>query len=200
MNEDGVIKFQCHWIEEPHHIEVPQALMQLRDKMHALGLIGVYESDGIGYGNISMKVAEGMLISGTQTGHLPRLSADQYALVTEYDIAANSLHCLGRVKASAESLTHLAFYEADPTIQGVIHIHNLDLWERLMHQVPTSNASVPYGTPEMAEEITRLFKESTMPQDKLMVMGGHREGLIAFGADLAEAAAKISAVLQKNMP
>ena len=198
MNDDGVIKFHCRWTEAPHGLEVPEALMHWRDQMHALGLIGVYESDGIGYGNISQKVPEGMLISGTQTGHLSQLNTDQYSLVTDYDIAANSLHCRGLVKASAESLTHLAFYEADPNITGVIHIHSLEMWERLMNQVPTSSKAVPYGTPGMAAEIKRLFKESTLPEVKLMVMGGHKEGLIAFGRDLEEAATIITAVLPKD--
>ena len=197
MNDDGVIKFQCQWTEEPHGVEVPQDLMHWRDRMHALGLIGVYKSDGIGYGNISIKVADGMLISGTQTGHLASLTPDQYSLVTEYDIATNSLHCLGRVKASAESLTHLAFYEADPSIQGVIHIHNLEMWQNLMNKVPTSSAAVPYGTPEMAREITRLFKESHLPMKKIMVMAGHSEGLIAFGSDLEEAAAVILPLIER---
>ena len=185
--DEGVIKYQCHWANEAHGVEVPKELMHWRDRMYELGLIGVYESDGIGYGNISIKVAEGMLISGTQTGHLPNLVADQYALVTGYSIPENWLECLGKVKASAESLTHLAFYEADPSIKAVIHIHSMAHWQRLMHKVPTSAALVPYGTPEMAVEISRLFKETNLAEKRIMVMGGHEEGLISFGENLAAA-------------
>lgn len=194
--DEGVIKFQCRWAAEPHGLGVPAALMYWRDKMHELGLIGVYEADGIGYGNISMRLPEGMMISGSQTGHLPQLAADHYTLVTDYSIQDNSLACRGKLKASAESLTHLAFYEADPSIMAVIHIHNLEMWQQLMHQVPTSSEAVPYGTPEMATEIKRLFSETDLPEKKLMVMGGHREGLIAFGREMEEAAGLIMAHIQ----
>jgi len=182
--DEGVIKYHCRWTEAPHGVHVPQQLLTWRDRMHERGLIGVYEADGIGYGNISIKTPEGMLISGTQTGHLSTLSADQYALVTQYSIAKNSLECRGKVKASAESLTHLAFYETNPSICAVVHVHHLKHWQRLMHQIPTSAVTVPYGTPEMAGEIGRLFKESDLIDQQIMVMGGHREGLISFGEDL----------------
>lgn len=189
--DEGVIKFNCHWTAESHGLEVPEALMHWRDHMHALKQIGIYEKEGIGYGNISLRLPEGMLISGTQTGHLKTLNADQYALVTDYSIAQNSLHCTGLVKASAESLTHLAFYEADPSIQAIIHIHNAALWHDLMDKVPTSDKAVPYGTGAMAAEIKRLFEETDLATEKLMAMGGHDEGLIAFGATMDEAGAII---------
>ncbi len=187
MIDEGVIKFRCNWTNKPHGIGVPQVLMDWRDRMHALRLIGVYQDINIGYGNISVKCPEGMLISGTQTGHLETLGASEYSLVTDYDIEHNSLDCIGQVKASAESLTHLALYKADSKIKAIIHIHNLEMWERLLHKIPTSDESVPYGTPEMASEIQRLFIESGLPETKLMAMGGHKEGLIAFGATMRQA-------------
>ena len=56
-----------------------------------------------------------------------------------------------------------------------------------MHHVPTSSEAIPYGTPEMANEIKRLFDETTLSKEKIMVMGGHREGIVSFGKDLEEA-------------
>lgn len=186
MKDEGVIKFQCNWTKESHSVQVRKSLLQWRDKMHALGLIGV-TLDGIGYGNISLKVPSGMLISGSQTGHLKNLAPDGYALVTGYSIEENSVDCIGTVKASSESLTHLAFYEAEESVKGIIHIHHEGLWKRLLNKVPTSKESVPYGTPQMAQEIKRLFSESTMSEDRIMTMGGHQDGLIAFGSTMEEA-------------
>jgi len=49
--------------------------------------------------------------------------------------------------------------------------------------------SAAYGSPEMAREIIRLLKESSVrKKEKVFVMAGHQEGLIAFGKHLEEAA------------
>ena len=128
-----------------------------------------------------------MLISGTQTGNIYPIRPEQFSLVTSYDMKSNTVDCTGRVKASAESLTHAAFYEADEQVHAVIHIHNKTLWDRYIDVLPTSGRSVTYGTADMAEEIKRLFRETDLSDRKLMVMGGHDEGLIAFGKDLDEA-------------
>ena len=189
--EDGVIKFSCDWSQEPLGLPVSVELIQWRDKMHQLGLIGVYEKLGVGYGNISIKTPQGIFISGSQTGHIYPIQGKDFSLIDSYSIEKNQVSCRGEVKASSESLTHAAVYEADDTINAVIHIHHQQLWLDLMDKVPTSSKDVPYGTPQMAGEIKRLFDESTLSQDKIMVMAGHEEGIIAFGKDLEEAGAVI---------
>jgi L-ribulose-5-phosphate 4-epimerase len=51
--DEGYIKFQAQWQRASSlPIESLQDLIQQRDNLHRLGLIGVYEN-GIGYGNIS---------------------------------------------------------------------------------------------------------------------------------------------------
>jgi ribulose-5-phosphate 4-epimerase/fuculose-1-phosphate aldolase len=185
--EDGVIKFNCQWTKKPLEVELPEALLECRDEIHRLGLIGIYEDIQIGYGNISLKVPEGMLISGTQTGHIQSIQSSDFALVTTYDMKQNEVTCKGLVKASAESLTHLAFYEADESIKAIIHIHNQLMWETLIDRLPTSDRNVSYGTADMADEIKRLFRQTSIAEDRMMVMGGHEEGLIAFGSNLQEA-------------
>lgn len=195
--EEGVIKFHCEWTDSDLGLSVPESLLHWRDRMYKVGLIGVYQELDIGYGNISVRQPHGMLISGSQTGHLAELAPEGYALVTQYDIDKNSLKCQGRVKASSESLTHLAFYEADSQIQAIVHVHHRDLWSSLLHKIPTSSASVPYGTPAMAYEIKRLFSETNLPETKLMAMAGHEEGLIAFGETLEEASAILLNALEQ---
>jgi ribulose-5-phosphate 4-epimerase/fuculose-1-phosphate aldolase len=187
MIDEGVIKFNCHWSDENLPVEVPKELLKWRDEMYRLELIGEYKDIKIGYGNISIKLSEGILISGTQTGNIYPIFAKDFALVTGYDMAKNSVDCVGRIKASAESLTHAAFYDADEQIKAVIHIHSKELWDLLIDKIPTSKREIPYGTADMASEIKRLFAETTIQDDKVMVMGGHDEGLIAFGKDLDEA-------------
>jgi ribulose-5-phosphate 4-epimerase/fuculose-1-phosphate aldolase len=186
--DEGYIKFNCTWIPSN---DIPSdkvaALNVWRNIMYKKGFIGMYP-DGIGFGNISMRCDEKtFLISGSATGGLATLNESHYSLVIDYDLSINSVTCVGPLKASSESLTHALIYECSATTNAVIHIHNLELWNRLMHHVPTSNENISYGTPEMANEIKRLFDETALSQEKILVMGGHREGLISFGKDLDEA-------------
>ena len=39
----------------------------------------------------------------------------------------------------------------------------------------------------MAKEIKQLFTKSNVNLEKIIVMGGHKEGIISFGKDLEEA-------------
>ena len=89
--------------------------------------------------------------------------------------------------ASSESLTHAAVYEADKTVQAVIHIHSPKLWNKLKNKAPTTRKTVPYGTIAMAKEINRLFKETPAKNKKILVMGGHEPGLLSFGTTLNQA-------------
>jgi len=63
----------------------------------------------------------------------------------------------------------------------VIHVHQLEMWQKLLHCVPTTAANVSYGTPEMAAEIVRLMQESDLLEKKLFVTAGHEEGIFTFG-------------------
>lgn len=188
--DEGVIKYQCHWVDgEPVAGDRITDLMQKRDLMCSLGLIGVYEN-GIGFGNVSQRInnSNQFIISGTQTAHLLNLKPEYYTVVTDFNIEENSLTCCGPVKASSESLTHAAIYYYRPEIMGIIHIHNFKLWQQLMYKVPTSNKNVPYGTPQMAREMFRLFDEENLGVEKILVMAGHEDGVICFGQDLDEPA------------
>jgi hypothetical protein len=242
-DEKGYIQFECDW-EPAAAPVVPEPLLEWRDKLHRLGLIGVYP-DGIGFGNVSVRTptqgvalgyivpalraeertepldfryedrnlvlqAEGLkqhspgqrpglapfLISGTATGRLPTLSAEHFAEVTSFDFAKNRLRCHGPVKASSESLSHAAVYVSDLSARAVIHIHHLGLWERYRDRLPTTEDSAEAGTPEMAWAIEKLLRDDAVRRQGLFVMGGHREGLMAFGTTMEEAGERIMRIYQ----
>lgn len=195
--DEGYIKFNCEWVNQSLAVKVPLELKVWRDKMHELKQIGHYAEINIGYGNISVKIPDGIIISGTQTGDIFPIRDNHFTLVTHYEINKNTVVCKGPIKASSESMTHAAIYEANSSIKAIIHIHNKELWVKLMDKVPTTRSEVPYGTPEMANEIFRLFKETSVSQDKIIVMAGHDEGIIVFGKDLDEAAETILKYLAK---
>lgn len=191
MIDEGYIKFELNWEQQPNDFQYDiNNLMQWRDKMHELNLIGNYVDLGIGFGNISQKFQTGdeFIISGTQTGDIYPIEEKHFTTVTKYDLAANSVWCKGPLKASSESMTHAAIYEFDDKIRAVIHIHHLELWKELLDKIPTSKKEVPYGTPEMGMEIRRLFEEELLAEKHIMAMAGHDEGIITFGATLEEAA------------
>lgn len=200
LKDEGYIKFDIDFTKTPPLSGASVEIAELnfyRDKLYRLGLIGAYD-DGIGFGNISMRYNKNpkqFLISGTQTGSLPKLTEAHYTLVTSFDIPGNKLSCSGPVKASSESLTHAALYNMNPEIGAVIHIHDLILWKKLLYKVPTSSADVPYGTPAMALEMERLYQQEGLDKLKILAMAGHEEGIITFGKNLKEAAE----VLFKNI-
>ena len=190
--DEGYIKYQCEWeLAPPLPYELLSELNRWRSHMYDLRLIGYYPHLGVGYGNISYRCPGQyghFIISGTQTGHIGRLTDMQYTAISGYDIDANSLHCKGPVKASSESLTHAAVYELSTRYQAVIHIHHFDMWKALLGKIPTTAEEVPYGTPEMAGEVARLYRESDLAVKRIFAMAGHEEGIIAFGESLEAAA------------
>lgn len=186
--DEGFIKFNCNWIRTgPVPGKEIANINRWRNKLYDLGLIGV-DDKGIGFGNLSIRRENRIfLITGAATGKLERLDAGHYVLVTEYSFRENCLTCTGPIKASSESLTHASIYECSPETNAVIHVHNKDLWERLIDKVPTTSRHVSYGTPEMAGEIKKLFEETAVSTEKILAMGGHPDGIISFGSTPEEA-------------
>jgi len=66
-------------------------------------------------------------------------------------------------------------------------VHEMELWKRLLDRVPTTRKHVEYGTPEMAAEMGRLFRESDVRERRILAMAGHEAGIFAFGAAPEEA-------------
>ena len=159
-----------------------------RRKLVQLRVIGV-DSNGVGFGNLSMRdgATNNFYITGSATGGLPELTLADCARVVAYDFKRNWLQYEGAAVPSSESLTHAAVYESDAATGAVIHCHASKLWTTLLNQAPTSSKAVDYGTPEMAYEIARLFKVTDVRTRKILVMAGHKGGILVFGRNLEEA-------------
>lgn len=183
MIDEGYIKYQIDWKDGPAPTHDLTELIAARNALHCLGWIGEYAELGIGFGNVSQKASSSnhFYVSGTQTGHIPELDPGHFSTVTSVDIPANQLSCIGPLKASSESLTHAAIYACDPAIRSVLHIHHAQLWAFMCNNYPTTGKDIPYGTPDMANEVFRLYQESKLPTVKLFAMAGHDEGIMAFG-------------------
>ncbi|MDQ6622726.1 MAG: class II aldolase/adducin family protein [Verrucomicrobiota bacterium] len=184
MSEMGALKFECR--RTPRALVVfPgfDALNFCRRRLRKCGLVGV-GADGIGFGNLSGRagLTSGFYITASGTGGIEELELNDYAQVTGWDFDGNWVASEGLAVASSESLTHAAIYEAAADVGAVFHFHSAEMWERLRGVVPTTSPEVDYGTPEMARAVQRLFQTSDLRTRRILVMGGHEAGLVAFGA------------------
>lgn len=208
---EGVIKFSLDYtptdtdlIEAFNHFST---LNQCRGALWRLGVLGQDDSryGGLGYGNVSLRVASpdfpnAFLITGTQTGHLPRLSAQHYALATGFDLQRHSLRAQGPCKPSSEAMTHASLYHKLPHIQAVIHGHSPAIWQNTQRLgLAYTSTNVPYGTPEMAQAMQDLLDTGEPPRNTI-VMLGHEDGFITWGDDMDNALKQVSNMLTTLSP
>jgi class II aldolase/adducin N-terminal domain-containing protein len=200
---EGVIRFQVdhetRMLEERVYGETAAVLAAWREVLARLGLIGRDPSryEGAGYGNVSARVGpfgdvgrgqRRFLVTGTQTGGRPRVTLEDFSLVERYDLLRNHVRSRGPVPPSSESLTHGAIYDVAPAARVVLHAHAPEIWRRARALgIPVTRVEAQNGTPEMALEVQRLYRESTLSGTGILAMGGHEDGVIAFGATAAEA-------------
>ena len=194
MRDEGYIKFDCRWAKLPMTIP-PLLFSELngwRDRLYRLGLIGAYP-DGVGFGNLSARAGyqREFWITSSSTGHLDQLTPEHYARVTDFNVSKNKVWCWGGHKASSETMSHAVLYCCDRRIKAVAHVHNKLLWERLVNHVPTTAMDVLYGTPEMAYALQDLYNTTDLPQQKILVMAGHQDGIVSFGNSIAEASERV---------
>lgn len=175
---------------------VAATLAAWRRVLMALRLVGCDPEryGGYGFGNLSARLppfdappaGRPFLVTGSQTGHLPHLALADCARVERCDPAANHLRSRGRATPSSESMTHAALYALSPEIRAVFHVHSPDLWRR--RELPRTSQTVPYGTPGMAAEVGRVWRDDLRAARRgLIVMGGHEDGALAFAETPAAA-------------
>jgi len=187
MKETGAVKF-CYESEAclPGPFSGFEELRLAREELRCMGLLGA-DADGIGFGNVSVREGDCFYITGSGTGLFTSLQPGDCVRVTAWDFERNWLRSEGLAIPSAESLTHAAIYESDPAISVVLHGHDNELWRNLLARGPSTAAGVTYGTPAMAREVKRLFRETDVGKRKLFAMAGHEAGIVAFGANFSEA-------------
>lgn len=196
---DGVTKFTAHHTPGALTAEASRRakpLLRWRAKLFARKLVGLLPDryGGVGYGNVSVRLPSArdcpnpFLITGTGTGGWEVLDTSGLSLVERFDAAANTVWSAGPLPPSSESMTHGALYEASAEIGAIIHVHSRFLWDYAQYlDLPATAAEVAYGTPAMAEEMRRLTDGGQDLSAPVIIMTGHLDGVLAFGATLAEA-------------
>ncbi|BBA34547.1 putative integral membrane protein [Methylocaldum marinum] len=201
QDKEGVIKYRLNFTAAPavDHVVIAE-LNAWRTILYRLRLTGLdpRRYGGLAYGNASIRQGPAaFLISGTQTGGHPRISAEHYSLVTGFDLEQNLIIAQGPIAPSSEALTHAAVYRSENGIECVLHVHSPEIWEKAETLgIPVTDPKVGYGTPEMALEVGHLVLDSKNP---VIAMGGHEDGIIAFGGTVEEAAASLIRNLAKAL-
>ena len=166
----------------------PDPLLAAFARCRKSGLIGQDPGRcaGFAYGNISQRAKPGFVISGTQTGGLRQLSPSQLAWVIAFDTAQNTLRATGPARPSSEAMSHGEVYRAAPGVDAVIHVHSPELWRDAGRLgLPITDPAAGYGTPAMAREVHHLL--AAEPDEGLIAMGGHEDGMIAYAAGMERA-------------
>ncbi len=185
--EEGYIKFECIW--EQRSISIPLIPLTLMNKWRShlkeLDMIGQLES-GQGFGNLSFRNpdGEGFFISGNNTGHLDFLEPEDVAFVEKTDLEKNTVWSCGKVKPSSEAINHSVFYQANPTIKSVVHIHCNDIWKKNLNKLATTSLMAGYGTVALAKEIQELIKKQDDSMLPIIIISGHKDGIFAFGRNI----------------
>ena len=193
--QEGVIKYRLEHRQQPINALFSfSEINAWRTVMFRLALIGQDPDryDNLGFGNISQRLAahsSQFIISGSQTGHIEQLSPEHYCRVIDADPIKNRIASQGLIKPSSESLTHAGIYAQNGTIMAVIHGHNPEIWKHTAAlKLPHIAADVPYGTVAMAVAVEQLFRSGNLGQTGLFTMLGHKDGVVAFGGTMQEAA------------
>ena len=199
---EGVIKFRAahrrEALEPRRYGALAAELGAWRRVMRELGVLGQDPAryGGAGFGNVSTRVGppgsgpgrRAMLVSGTQTGGREVLALDDWCVVERYEVEENRVVSRGLVEPSSEAMTHGAIYDLGPHIRCVLHGHAPALWRRARAlRVPCTGVEVAYGTPAMAREVGRLAREAALVERGILAMGGHEDGVVAFGRSVEEA-------------
>lgn len=203
---EGVIKYQLTHTacDLPASVDI-RPLNAWRSLLFRLQLIGqtAEKYNGLGYGNISQRLNNGeqsFLISGTQTGHLPILARQDFALVETASPLQNSITSSGPSRPSSEALTHASVYLHDILATTVIHVHCQEIWHNTQAlSLPHTCADIAYGSVEMAEAVADLFASGQLRQLPLFCMLGHQDGVVALGPSLNEAAQTLLTQLAKAL-
>ena len=193
MQEEGVIKFDLQFSKTASPpLENLRDLNAWRRILWQLELLGQDPARyaGYGFGNVSHRITpfdapagqRRFVISGTQTGALDHLDRSRYAIINAYDPQRNRVVAEGPVRPSSESLTHAMIYDLDAGVHAILHVHSPHIWRHAHAMgIPVTDETVPYGTPEMARETARLFRETDVNHRRIFSMAGHEDGVISFG-------------------
>jgi hypothetical protein len=208
---EGVIRFTADHRHLPlgaDAVAVAARLAAWRRVLRGLCVVGQDPGryGGYGYGNLSARLApfptppgrRRFLVTGTQTSGKPAVTAADFALVATYDTSANRVESRGETLPSSEAMTHGGLYDLSSEVRAVFHAHSPELWHRADELgLPVTSPGAAEGTAALADEIRRLRPGWVLAACGLVVLGGHQDGVVAFGKSEEEAGGRLVAALTR---
>ena len=197
--QEGVVQFGYTLTESTPPFTTGADFAELqgwRSILHRLSLLGQSDDtyDGFAYGNLSMRrpsMGTSFLISATQTGGLEHTARSDWVLINHCDLATFQVAAVGLKPPSSESVTHAMVYAADSNVAYVLHAHSHDIWRHAARlKLPSTGLTTPYGSPDLAMEVSRLMREHPV-RPLVFTTPGHEDGVFACGADLAATASAL---------
>ncbi|WP_456447295.1 class II aldolase/adducin family protein [Thiolapillus sp.] len=194
MNQpsEGVIKFH---LAHEHGPALPgEMTAELRAWFTILRKLELLGQDpdrylGYAYGNLSVRTKSGFIITCTQTSGKIELDMEDFTRVRDFDTHSNRLVSEGPCPPSSEAMTHGAVYQALSRARAVFHVHSPQIWRKAKALgLPETDAAIEYGTPEMAEAVITLLRNNPAG---VFSMGGHEDGIVAWGKDAAEVGCRL---------
>ncbi len=189
---EGVIKFH---LAHEHGPALPgEMTAELRAWFIILRKLALLGQDperylGYAYGNLSVRTSGGFIVTGTQTSSKKELDLEDFARVRDFDTHSNRLASEGPCPPSSEAMTHGAVYQALPRAGAVFHVHSPQIWRKAKTLgLPETDATIEYGTPQMAEAVIALLRNDPAP---VFSMGGHEDGIVAWGENAVEAGCRL---------
>ncbi len=192
-DQEGVIKY---WLD--FHPGVPRDYPEVaelnawRAILFQLGLIGqdAGRYEGLAFGNVSFRLdnTSQFIITGSQTSGLIQLTNAHFSTILSAGSGNNHIVAEGAIKPSSEALTHAAVYNANNEVKAVVHVHSPIIWQQYQAlALPAIDSAIQYGTQEMAEAVLALFARNLLEETPVFVMLGHADGIVSFGASIADA-------------
>jgi ribulose-5-phosphate 4-epimerase/fuculose-1-phosphate aldolase len=202
MKLEGVIKFH---VEHETDVCCGESdiveLTKWRNELRAAGLVGqdLARYGGLGFGNLSKRMDDGIfLITASQTGHLETLTPEGYARIMDFDPGQNLVWSKGINHPSSETMTHLAAYGSNPEVQFVFHAHCSEIWNAKDDlDLPITDPAVECGTVEMFYQVRRLLQERENYKKGVLAMGGHTDGILAWGETADETGFNLLSLLSE---
>ncbi|MEZ5595465.1 MAG: class II aldolase/adducin family protein [Pseudomonadales bacterium] len=189
MATEGIVQFHCTLAAGPAPGTDGTALRELagwRRILHRLHLLGQTPTayDGLAFGNVSLRLGDGFLVTASQTSGIECLTADDWVFVHDVDIASFATRATGTQPPSSEAMTHAVIYATNPQIRYVLHVHSPSIWQQATALgLPATSPRAANGTPGLMQETSELVARA--PKLPLVfVSPGHEDGVFACGDQL----------------
>ena len=196
---EGVIRFGYRMTRlAPQDVPPLAAFRSAHRRGLALGLLGraPQRYDGLAFGNLSLRAAQGFWVTASQRIDAPELEAADLVLVTAVSDSGQVL-CRGERPPSSETLTHAAVqFRARGDSLAVFHGHSPSLWRRPAADWSRSPPEAANGTRAMADAVSDAV--AAAPQRGVLTMRGHEDGILAWAEDFTTIVDVLAAALAQH--